>query len=141
MGYSAAGLAVIGVRLPLSSFWHTRRERGCEHARNENAKFCSECGKPTWVEITEGPLGSGEIRQLIPKELRDLGITAVTTGTDSAEVYIGRVAGMGRMTEFLDDVVRDQPLSPRIVEHIRARIMDAYPNAPFGVWGVLYESY
>lgn len=54
MSVSYSCQLVAGVSVPKSALQRTSRGRGCGHAETKGA-FCSECGKPMWVE-EEGEL-------------------------------------------------------------------------------------
>lgn len=41
---------VLGFHLTEDQRWRTDRFRVCQHPEVPGAKFCSECGKPTWKE-------------------------------------------------------------------------------------------
>lgn len=53
MGYSAYAKVAYGLVIDLTelSLLQKQKKRGCSHSlESKNAKFCSECGKPAWVE-------------------------------------------------------------------------------------------
>lgn len=54
MGYSAESKVVYGLVINLTelSLSNKQKKRGCSHhLDSKSAKFCSECGKPTWIEV------------------------------------------------------------------------------------------
>lgn len=59
MSVSYSCQLVAGVSVPKSALQRTARVRGCGHAETKGA-FCSECGKPMWVEE------EGELALLFP---------------------------------------------------------------------------
>lgn len=53
MGYDAYSYAVFGKEMHKSDLTVVTKKRSCVHDTNLNSKFCSECGKPVWVENKE----------------------------------------------------------------------------------------
>lgn len=49
MSVSYSCYLVAGVSVPRSALERTTRRRGCGHTETKST-FCSECGKPMWVE-------------------------------------------------------------------------------------------
>jgi len=133
MGYDAYAYAVIGCKLPLAIFSETTRVRGCGHQEIEGAKFCAECGKPTWTKETKEP-SADEIDENLSGKLKDMGIKAVWNGCESKSVYIGVAVG---------GYENASPIPVPDAERIREILVQAYGNEvkEFGLWAVLYESY
>lgn len=50
MGYSASSYAVFGHETTRDALTIKKNVRACKHSNNENQKFCSECGKPMWIQ-------------------------------------------------------------------------------------------
>ncbi len=50
MGASVQCYAAVGVKVPKSKLYKSRRQRGCSHLQlGSFGGFCSQCGKPIWV--------------------------------------------------------------------------------------------
>lgn len=52
MSCSVYAKSIIGVKLPQPPYME-HEKRGCKHGLKGGAKFCDECGLPTWVKVTE----------------------------------------------------------------------------------------
>ena len=91
---------VAGVSVPRSALERTTRGRGCGHAETKSA-FCSECGKPMWVE-EEGKLAllfqSRDIETFEPNT------EDFETADDDMPVVIGLRVSTGRngLVESID---------------------------------------
>ena len=59
MGYSVYMYKIFGVKIPGSEIKRKEKKRGCNHPEG-SGKFCSECGKPMWIENTYNILESEE---------------------------------------------------------------------------------
>lgn len=139
MGYNAYAYAVIGIKVPSSVFSKKHPQRGCEHPEVKGAKFCPECGAPTWKE-EEFPPDRVEIEENLPKNLKDLGVEVVDSGTDSDSTYIGFVVMDGAYKED-EHQFRELP-GQADLENLRKTLCEQFPSAEnFGLWSVLYESY
>lgn len=117
MSVSYSCQLVAGVSVPKSALQRTSRGRGCGHAETKGA-FCSECGKPMWVE-EEGELAllfqSRDIETFKPNtESEDFEIC-----DDTMPVIIGLRVSTGRngLVEPIDMVdAKKRVLSA--IEHV-----------------------
>lgn len=50
MGYSASSYVIFGKKTSVKALTINTKVRGCNHKIDEGQKFCSECGKPVWVQ-------------------------------------------------------------------------------------------
>lgn len=64
MGLDVSTYVVFGIALDKSFVKPVEKIRGCNHKVNEKAQFCSECGKPVWIETNVSLLDSMECNQL-----------------------------------------------------------------------------
>lgn len=117
MSVSYSCQLVAGVSVPRSALKRTSLRRGCGHPETKNA-FCSECGKPMWVE-EEGELAllfqSRDIKKFEPNtESEDFEIC-----DDTMPVIIGLRVSTGRngLVEPIDMVdAKKRVLSA--IEHV-----------------------
>ena len=142
MGYSATACAVIGLKIDNNKLYTTKRVRGCGHDLGENkkAKFCPECGEPTWDEDrvpivgydpddfdTDGGQVFAGYKLVMPNGESDDAFLAGLVLTDDEKGY-----------GFADEVD---------FSHIKAHMkktllpLGLWDEKEFGLWAILIESY
>jgi hypothetical protein len=64
MSYSASSYAVFGIKTSINNINQIVKTRGCKHQMVGNANFCSQCGKPSYIEKEGRIIEPMEAKQL-----------------------------------------------------------------------------
>jgi len=141
MSTTYTAYTVVGIRIAEEDLEIKKeliKTRGCSHdIPDPDTKFCSECGKPIWIEKQKS-------HELIEPGDELFGVFNIAWDTDYDHAFIGELRKVG---PYDDDSNKKFNGFPSNFEDLKKELKKAldkhglWNEDNFGVWTVLYCSY
>lgn len=124
---------VLGFHLPEIQAQVETKSRGCRHPEVAGAKFCPECGKPTWKKEVKELTSLGSAKFAVERNN-----TADFEYEDQHGVVVGRPLPISASTGNV--IIPQQEQWPEIEREIKQVLADygIAPKGPFGVYMARY---
>ncbi len=138
MSVNYTAYTITGIRLGMADLYKQVDNRGCDHPETK-AKFCKECGSPTWIQEEE---------PLFDEGTEVIGKFKMMFSTDRNFVYLGHTVEVdeyGTHDAFrpIESVEVQFPALIQLNDELAAVLepLGLWDQEKFGIWTVLHCSY